>query len=866
MYRQQVLPNIVLPKPTTLVAPLASVTPPLTQRTEAPVPVTVINTDDLAKALQQKTSMYRQQVLPNIVLPQRNVDNRRPLPENQQYTVKQGDTLNSIGQQFKTTIEELINNNPNLTQKNWKEGLELSVPKNDTSKLEFGSGAKLSQQIQSEVLEKVFGNMQRIYKTGVTPLTNMQQPDKDKKQLSLYQKQLEENRTLYAPVLEENTNLLKNQRAEYDFLARSTGLFKKNMDESTESFTMLIKANKELYEIITGRKYDEDKAKIKDTTTETAPTGPTSETSGQPVTEPVTGMPSTVPQNVQGNLNLVAKALREKGFGDENYINAVLGNVLKESGGKMNAVEKIDYSNTSNNRIRDIFKSKTRGMSDQDLTALKEDPQAFANKMYERTAGNKQPNDGWTFRGRGPIQLTGRGNYAKASKEIFGDDRLVKNPDLVLDPTVGAEVVAWYMEDTHKGMRKKFGFDKNQMLSKQEAALLATSQIAGQKITAGQGYLGTENLGKVQSYAQNLPTGMGTQATENYKSGGSSSGESDSAGLQGAMREKGLGKLSANKPDNVKIGPKTDISNMDSKLLTGFYSAAKEYGGPITVNSAFRDDQYQGELWVRGRILGEKGIHTPSPPKNDVKITYGGKTYDVPGSGKGSKHREGEALDISADFGSLDPLLNKYGLHRPFKANDPPHVQLKAEKGGVFKGPDSGYPVELHGTEMVVPMDNRFTRSTTSSSYTVNGKEASKKDYDTFMNTNPMLKNMQNKSESLMNSLSSSNKDIFNNMSSMSSNFKNDISGIKEEIINKNNFVDNTVKDIVDRELQRISQVTTDNNAPATNMMMDMKTNMNQMMRSYNNSIQELNNKMSQLVDAINDGNSTRNKILRKTI
>ena len=37
--------------------------------------------------------------------------------------------------------------------------------------------------------------------------------------------------------------------------------------------------------------------------------------------------------------------------------------------------------------------------------------------------------------GRGLIQLTGRVNYQKMSKEMFGDDRLLKTPDLLSTST-----------------------------------------------------------------------------------------------------------------------------------------------------------------------------------------------------------------------------------------------------------------------------------------------------------------------------------------------------------------------------------------------------------------------------------------------
>lgn len=59
--------------------------------------------------------------------------------------------------------------------------------------------------------------------------------------------------------------------------------------------------------------------------------------------------------------------------------------------------------------------------------------------------GNIKEGDGYDFRGRGDIQITGRANYANASQAIFGDDRLVKNPELVAtDVEVSAAVAAWF--------------------------------------------------------------------------------------------------------------------------------------------------------------------------------------------------------------------------------------------------------------------------------------------------------------------------------------------------------------------------------------------------------------------------------------
>ncbi|MBA0348395.1 hypothetical protein D7Y52_05915 [Stenotrophomonas maltophilia] len=56
-----------------------------------------------------------------------------------------------------------------------------------------------------------------------------------------------------------------------------------------------------------------------------------------------------------------------------------------------------------------------------------------AQSRYEgrKDLGNTQSGDGFRFRGRGAIQLTGRHNYQRYSQAIYGDDRAVRNPDLL---------------------------------------------------------------------------------------------------------------------------------------------------------------------------------------------------------------------------------------------------------------------------------------------------------------------------------------------------------------------------------------------------------------------------------------------------
>lgn len=68
----------------------------------------------------------------------------------------------------------------------------------------------------------------------------------------------------------------------------------------------------------------------------------------------------------------------------------------------------------------------------------------FAKYDGRKDLGNTQPGDGARFAGRGLIQVTGRANYGKASQALFGDDRLLKSPELLEEPEWAAKSAVWY--------------------------------------------------------------------------------------------------------------------------------------------------------------------------------------------------------------------------------------------------------------------------------------------------------------------------------------------------------------------------------------------------------------------------------------
>lgn len=81
------------------------------------------------------------------------------------------------------------------------------------------------------------------------------------------------------------------------------------------------------------------------------------------------------------------------------------------------------------------------------------DRQGVANHVYDGRMGNG-PGDGWKYRGRGLIQLTGRDNYTAAS-DALGHD-YVDNPDLVASPKHAAMTSGWFWASRYLNKRDNF--------------------------------------------------------------------------------------------------------------------------------------------------------------------------------------------------------------------------------------------------------------------------------------------------------------------------------------------------------------------------------------------------------------------------
>lgn len=116
-----------------------------------------------------------------------------------------------------------------------------------------------------------------------------------------------------------------------------------------------------------------------------------------------------------------------------------------ETGGFKAFSENLNYSADGLNKIfPKYFKNAGR-----DANAFARNPEKIANVVYASRMGNGDiaSGDGWKFRGRGALQLTGKSNYEEFAKYL-NKPEIMTNPDLVA--TVYAFESAMFFFDKNK--------------------------------------------------------------------------------------------------------------------------------------------------------------------------------------------------------------------------------------------------------------------------------------------------------------------------------------------------------------------------------------------------------------------------------
>lgn len=148
---------------------------------------------------------------------------------------------------------------------------------------------------------------------------------------------------------------------------------------------------------------------------------------------------------------VIAAACRRHGIDTLHRVGFFLGNIAHESNGLRASVESLNYTveallaKFGRHRISREDAQRLGRVERGGKVLRPADEQAIANILYggefgRRELGNTQPNDGWFFRGAGPIQLTGRRNHTNFARSIGID--VVALQKLLHTPEGGIEAAA----------------------------------------------------------------------------------------------------------------------------------------------------------------------------------------------------------------------------------------------------------------------------------------------------------------------------------------------------------------------------------------------------------------------------------------
>lgn len=107
----------------------------------------------------------------------------------------------------------------------------------------------------------------------------------------------------------------------------------------------------------------------------------------------------------------------------------ILATAYGEAGSALKPIS--ENMNYTADRIRQVWPSRFASVAAAKPYA--KNPQKLANKVYGGRMGNTAADDGWRYRGRGLVQITGKDNYTK-----FG---IAANPDKALELSTAVSIL-----------------------------------------------------------------------------------------------------------------------------------------------------------------------------------------------------------------------------------------------------------------------------------------------------------------------------------------------------------------------------------------------------------------------------------------
>ena len=153
----------------------------------------------------------------------------------------------------------------------------------------------------------------------------------------------------------------------------------------------------------------------------------------------------------KANLDVIVETLNHEFGNIKPSMAGFIAQCAHESGGFTRFVENLNYSSE---RLLVVFPKyfKTPAIAAE----YGRKPEKIASRVYASRMGNgpEESGDGWKFRGRGFIQVTGKSNYTECGLSIEKD--LLETPEY-LESTEGAILSAiwyWKYRDLDKYARK----------------------------------------------------------------------------------------------------------------------------------------------------------------------------------------------------------------------------------------------------------------------------------------------------------------------------------------------------------------------------------------------------------------------------
>lgn len=123
------------------------------------------------------------------------------------------------------------------------------------------------------------------------------------------------------------------------------------------------------------------------------------------------------PNAIPGLLDVLISELNKKEWSDENKIH-FLAQCAHESGEFRFIKENLNYS------VEGLKKIFPRYFFSRDPFLYARNPEKIANAVYSNRLGNgdEKSGDGWKYRGRGIIQITGKTNYSRCMTALGVND------------------------------------------------------------------------------------------------------------------------------------------------------------------------------------------------------------------------------------------------------------------------------------------------------------------------------------------------------------------------------------------------------------------------------------------------------------